>query len=274
MRAYGYLLGVVIIWGLAYPLTKYLTAYFSPTFIAFFRAAIGFAVLSAVAKPARPDGKTAAVGILNMGATVLLINLSLLFAKSPGLVSTLMYTQPLFVLLLSAIALKATVKLGEALGVALGVAGVIVSTMGGGACTCDLLPVLGGFLWALGTVAYKLWLTDKPVLPITATMNGVAAAFLLPTALVSYKVSFSARALLLLIALAVLAQGVAWLLWFRSIRELGPVRAGEISLLVPVFSYLFSYFMLGSTPTLYQAIGSALILSGISTIYIAAGKFK
>lgn len=274
MRAYGNLLAVLIIWGLAYPLTKYLTAYFSPTFIAFFRAFVGFVVLSAASRPARLDGKTAVVGLLNMGATVLLINISLLFAGSPGLVSALMYTQPIFVLVISTIAFKAAVKPGEVLGVALGVFGVIVSTMGGGASAYDVLPILGGFLWALGTVAYKLWLADRPVLPTTAAMNGAAAAFLLPTVFISYRADFSARPLLLLIALAVLAQGVAWLLWFRSVRELGPVRTGEASLLVPVLSYLFSYLMLGAVPTLCQAIGSALILLGISTIYIATTKLK
>ncbi|MGC9119178.1 MAG: DMT family transporter [Thermoproteus sp.] len=274
MRAYAYPLVVAAIWGLAYPLTKYLVAFFSPGFIAFFRALVGFLMLSAVSKPSRLDWRVAAAGVLNMGATVLLINLSVMLSNSPGLVSSLMYTQPLFLIALSAALLRTQVKASEALGVALGVLGVVISAMGSGASLYDLLPVLGGFIWALGTVAYRQWLAERPPTATTATMNGVAAMFLLPAAALSWRASFTVRATLLLITLAVLAQGVAWLLWFRSVRELGPVKVGELSLLVPVFAYLFSYLAFGAIPTADQIVGSALILLGILTIYIGAAKLK
>jgi len=104
-------------------------------------------------------------------------------------------------------------------------------------------------------------------------MNG-AAAFLLPFAALAYRSSFTVKAALLLTALAVLAQGAAWLLWFRSVRELGPVKVGELSLLVPVFSYLFSYLAFGAVPAADQVVGSALILLGILAVYIGTAKLK
>lgn len=267
LATYLYLFLLAIIWGSAYPLTKYLIGYFSPALIAFFRAALGFLVLSLFARPAPLDGKTALIGVLNMGATVLLINLSLLLSKSPGLVSVLMYTQPIFALAISATMLRMRIGGGEALGMAIGVFGVVFSAVGGGLSPADLLPVLGGFLWALGTVLYRKWLVDRPVVSVTTTMNGATAAFLLPAALISHRAVLALRPLLLLIALAVLAQGLAWLLWFKSVSLVGPVRAGEFSLLVPVFSYLFSYLFLGVTPSAYQIAGSALILTGILLVY-------
>ncbi len=274
MRAYAYPLAVAAIWGLAYPLTKYLVAYFSPGFIAFFRALVGFLFLSAISRPVKIDGRTAIAGVLNMGATVLLINLSVMLSNSPGLVSSLMYTQPLFLIVLSAIALKTRVRPNEILGVALGVLGVAISAVGGGVGLYDLLPILGGFIWALGTVVYSKWLAGRPPTSTTAAMNGAAAAFLLPFAALAYRSSFTVKAALLLTALAVLAQGVAWLLWFRSVRELGPVKVGELSLLVPVFSYLFSYLAFGAVPAADQVVGSALILLGILAVYIGTAKLK
>jgi len=62
-----------------------------------------------------------------------------------------MYTQPLFLIVLSAMALKTRVRPNEILGVALGVLGVAISAVGGGVGLYDLLPILGGFIWALGT---------------------------------------------------------------------------------------------------------------------------
>jgi len=140
--------------------------------------------------------------------------------------------------------------------VALGVFGVVISAVGGGMGLSDLLPVLGGFIRALGTIAYSKWLAESPPTSATAAMNGVAA-FLLPIAALA-------------IVLALLAQGVAWLLWLRSMRELGPVRVGKLSLLVPLFSYL----AFGAIPAADQAVGSALILIGVLAIYIGAAKLK
>lgn len=105
-------------------------------------------------------------------------------------------------------------------------------------------------------------------------MNGVTAALLLPAALISHRAVLAPRPLLLLIALAVLAQGLAWLLWFRSVGEVGPIRAGEFSLLVPVFSYMLSYLFLDAVPSLYQIVGSAFILMGIFVIYIGGARRK
>jgi len=83
-----------------------------------------------------------------------------------------MYTQPLFLIVLSAMALKTRVRPNEILGVALGVLGVAISAVGGGVGLYDLLPILGGFIWALGTVVYSKWLAGRPPTSTTAAMNG------------------------------------------------------------------------------------------------------
>jgi len=271
MRAYAYPLAVAAIWGLAYPLTKYLVAYFSPGFIAFFRALVGFLFLSAISRPVKIDGRTAIAGVLNMGATVLLINLSVMLSNSPGLVS---HVHP------ASIPYSPFSHGPEDAGKAQrdprrGPRSTRRGDLGGWRRRRPLRPIAHTrrLYLGVGHGVYSKWLAGRPPTSTTAAMNG-AAAFLLPFAALAYRSSFTVKAALLLTALAVLAQGAAWLLWFRSVRELGPVKVGELSLLVPVFSYLFSYLAFGAVPAADQVVGSALILLGILAVYIGTAKLK
>nr|KJR73648.1 MAG: hypothetical protein TU35_04645 [Thermoproteus sp. AZ2] len=267
MKSYAAVAFLVVVWGLAYPLTKLLSQFFSPPFIAFFRALVGFLMLYAAARGLRPGLRTAIVGILSMGATVLSLSIATAISRNPGLVSALMYTQPIFVLAIGA-ALGARPKPLETLGVALGVSGVVLSAWGG--LSLDVaLPLIGGFLWALGSILYGRWLASEDPMPVTAAMNGYAALFLAPAAALDFRIDPTPISLALLIALAVAAQGLGWLLYFVSIRELGVAKVSEMVLLTPVSSYLFSYAIFRAVPTEAQLAGSALILLGVFLTYLA-----
>ena len=67
-------------------------------------------------------------------------------------------------------------------------------------------------------------------------------------------------------ALAVLASGVAYILYFRLITRVGPTQAASVTFLVPVFAIAWGAVALGEQLTLPMLIGGAAILAGTSLV--------
>jgi len=65
-----------------------------------------------------------------------------------------------------------------------------------------------------------------------------------------------------LVALAILASGVAFLLYFRLIADVGATRALTVTYLIPLFGVLWGWIFLGETLPAAALAGGALILAG------------
>ena len=68
------------------------------------------------------------------------------------------------------------------------------------------------------------------------------------------------------ILLGVLCTGVAYLLYFRLIADVGPTRALTVTFLIPVFGMLWGALFLGEAITPTMAAGCALVLIGTALI--------
>jgi len=65
---------------------------------------------------------------------------------------------------------------------------------------------------------------------------------------------------------AVLASGLAWLLWSYIVERLPTSLAGLSSLVVPLLGVLFAWALLGEVPSLAEAAGIALI--GVALVVV------
>jgi drug/metabolite transporter (DMT)-like permease len=72
-----------------------------------------------------------------------------------------------------------------------------------------------------------------------------------------------------LLALALLASGVAFLLYFRLIADIGMTRALTVTYLIPLFGVLWGWLFLGETLPAAAFAGGALILAG--TLLVTRG---
>jgi len=72
-----------------------------------------------------------------------------------------------------------------------------------------------------------------------------------------------------LVALAILASGVAFLLYFRLIADVGATRALTVTYLIPLFGVLWGWIFLGETLPAAALAGGALILAG--TVLVTRG---
>ena len=64
------------------------------------------------------------------------------------------------------------------------------------------------------------------------------------------------------ITLGVLCTGLAYLLYFHLVSEVGPTSALTVTFLVPAFGILWGYLILGEPIGFNTIIGNILVLSG------------
>ena len=66
-----------------------------------------------------------------------------------------------------------------------------------------------------------------------------------------------------LLALAILASSIAFMLFTYGIRELGLVKANSIANIIPVFTAIFSYFFLHEILSYVNILGILVVLCGL-----------
>jgi drug/metabolite transporter (DMT)-like permease len=145
--------------------------------------------------------------------------------------------------------------------VILGFLGVLVSAASVSFDIGILLTLMGGR--GVGTVYYARNLEKVDVLKLNVFMSVSALPIMLALTPFDYYFEFSVRIITLLLVLSVLAQALAYYLWFNAIRELGSVRASAGSLVTPVVAYAASYLLLHTVPTPLEVVGSAITLLGV-----------
>lgn len=98
--------------------------------------------------------------------------------------------------------------------------------------------------------------------------NQLAAAALLVPLLpfASPLAAPSALVIANVLALALLASGVAFVLYFRLIADVGAARALTVTYLIPVFGVLWGVLFLGETVSAAMLLGGVLVLLG--TVFV------
>jgi drug/metabolite transporter (DMT)-like permease len=82
---------------------------------------------------------------------------------------------------------------------------------------------------------------------------------------------FSWSMFLPLLYLAVFASSLAFILYIRSIDKIGATRSTVLVNLIPAFTAIFSYFLLGEKMGLTRLLGVGVVILGV---FIAQVKAK
>lgn len=188
---------------------------------------------------------------------------------SASLLSILNATAPMFGLAWSSALGDERITLRRAAGLALGLAGVaIIASPGGLDASPQLLLASAAALaacCAYGVVGVLMKRFSSGATPrAMAAGNQLAAALgLLPLALLMLP-STPPAALVVgnMLALGLLASGVAFLLYFRLMADVGATKALAVTYLIPLFGVLWGWLFLGESLPPSALAGGALILSG------------
>ena len=68
------------------------------------------------------------------------------------------------------------------------------------------------------------------------------------------------------LALGVLCTGVAYLLYFRLVAEIGATSALTVTFLIPVFGVLWGVLFLGEPFGVFTLVGAAIVLAGTALV--------
>ena len=179
-------------------------------------------------------------------------------------------TTPMFALVVGAALGWERLTAARAAGVALGAFGVWLVThrpyeSSGGApppwalaaCLCASL------LFAVTSLAVRRWAKGVPATGMALGVQVVAAIVVAPfLPLGAPNAAPSAIAVANVVALGVLGSGVAYVLYFRLIADVGATRTQTVSLLVPAFGLLWGYLFLGESIGWTALAGAACIVLG------------
>jgi drug/metabolite transporter (DMT)-like permease len=172
-------------------------------------------------------------------------------------------------------ALFAWLWLGERLGLSrvagllTGFGGVLVLVQdkvglhADGASLAVAAALFGAFMYGFAANFARRYLAGIPSLAVaTGTQIAAAVALAAPAFALWPQHPISAAAWWSAIVMGIASTGIAFILYFRLIANVGAARALAVTYLVPVFGMLWSAMFLHELPTPRDLIGCAVILLG------------
>ncbi len=261
-------------WGASYLFIKVSLRDLDAAQVVFTRTALAALVLApfALRSGAREallqrKGSILVIALIQVVAPFLLISLGQSHVDSP-LAGILVASAPIFTALL-AVRFDHSERVGgwSAVGVGVGIAGIVLLfgvDIGGD--TTALLAGLGilaaGLGYAAGGLLIKSRMAGVPPAALAASTMGISAIVTLPLALVHPPTSLGLDAGASVLALGALGTGVAFLIFYTLIAELGASRASLVAYLAPGFAVAYGALLLDERITVATIGGLGLILLG------------
>jgi drug/metabolite transporter (DMT)-like permease len=192
---------------------------------------------------------------------------------SSGLASILNSTTPLFTVFIAALFVS-----GEPLnklrlaGIVLGFLGVTVIVGGGGSSRAVLGAVavtLSSLSYGIGFVFARLHLATREhsVIGVSTAQLSVGAVLMLPAAawdVAAHTPRLHSSAALCVIALGTIGTGIAYLLYYRLIGDVGATTASFVTYLIPVIGVVLGFLVLDERVGWNTLLGSVLVIAGIA----------
>jgi drug/metabolite transporter (DMT)-like permease len=159
-----------------------------------------------------------------------------------------------------------TVDLRRAVGLLVGLAGVAALVgfeVGSGDLGAVLAIAVVAVCYAVGPMILTRWLSHLPGLGVITVSLLLTAVVYLPVGLAQAPARWpSAEVTWSVVGLAVVCTGLAFVVFFELIAEVGPTRSTVITYINPAVALLLGVAVLDESFTLATAAGFALILVG------------
>lgn len=279
IKAYVYLFFVIILWGSAPSVTKLMLKNLNNFQVLFYMlifAAIAlFLILSLQRKlkilreySLRDYFKISLLGCLGIGLYHIFLFKS--FMISPvNEAMILNYIYPIAILIFSVIILKDNIRLRSVIGITLGFFGVYFVISGGDFfnfniqySTGYLLALSAGLIWGFFSVLGKKLNYET----FSSMFVYILSALILTTVIVYSFFTFevpTTSEILGLAYLGILTVGIAFVLWFRSLKLGETVKISNLAYLTPFVSLVFIHLIIGEKIFLTSIFGLILITAGV-----------
>jgi probable blue pigment (indigoidine) exporter len=264
-----------MLWGTTYLVTTELLPPHRPLLAALLRSLPAGLLLVAITRTL-PRGswwwRSLILGTLNIGVFFALLFVGA-YRLPGGVAATVGAIQPLFVALLSAGLLRERLTVRTVLTAIAGVVGVGLLVLRATARldAWGVAAALGGaVVMALGVVLSKRWRSPAPLLATTGWQLVAGGLVLLPVALLveGAPPAFTMQNLVGYSYLTLIGSAVAYVLWFRGLRELSPTDVTFLGLLSPVTATTLGWLVLDQRLAVAQAIGGLIVLVALISAQI------
>lgn len=276
--SFARLIALSAIWGSSYLFMRIAAPVLGPVLLTESRVVLAALFLLLVGRVMRKPLEAAKnwkhfliLGLLNSALPFLLFSFA---AKtlSASMMSILNATAPLWGAIIAAVWLRRLPSVPNIVGLLLGMIGVGVLVGG------DRLALQTGASTAIGAalaaalsygIATHYTKTVKSVEPFTNAHGSMWAAAILvapPAALASPIEPPGPGVLAAAITLGILCSGIAYLLFFRLVRDVGPTSTLTVTFLIPVFGVLWGSVFLAEAVRWNTMVGAVIVLVGTALV--------
>ncbi len=280
LPAYIAALGAMLFWSMTYIWYKEIYQYYNPVTTIFFRLIISSVLLLALTHPFKKLQKIDK-GDLKYFVLVALFNPFLYFLGesygikyvSATLTAVIIATIPLFNSMVSSYFLNEKIT-------RINIFGVILSIIGVGLMIFNKTELMNASLFGIAMLFLAVFsaialafvikkLTVKYNSISIVTYHNIIGIFLF--AVLFYFLDFRLflekgfvkQAWIPLVKLAVFGSSFAFVLFTFSIKRIGVARTSAFSNIIPVFTAVLAFFILGEVITINKIAGIALVISGL-----------
>ena len=271
----GQFILVGFLWGVPYLFMRVAVREWPPALVVFGRVLIGSAILFPIAMR-RGSVRESLKGfkwifiyaLLEMCGPWYLITHAETKINS-GLAGLLVATVPIWSTIYSSMAGDKSVwHHKRLLGIIIGFLGLIsivgIETISGSADTYSVLQiVLAAILYSTAMAIILRGMPNGDGVAINAIAMAITAVIFLPSAIGNWPTQTpSLKATLCLIGLGVLSTGLAFMIYFNLVKEIGQARGSMVTYLNTAFAVLLGVIVLGEPLTIGMIVGLPLVLVG------------
>ncbi|MEV6716672.1 DMT family transporter [Lentzea sp. NPDC051208] len=281
---------LALLWGSSFTFIKVSLEGLTPGQLVLSRLILGAAVLlsiAAIRKVALPRsvqvwGHIAAAGLFGNVIPFLLLSYGEK-TTGAGIAGVLIGATPLLTLALATAALpteRATSR--KAVGLALGFVGVVLligpwhESLGS---LSGRLACFGAAIsYAIGFVYVRKYLSPLGLAPLSLAASQLVSAAVLQAVVTPFlgwrTPDFTGPVTLSIVLLGLFSTGLAYVLYFRLIGDVGATTASAVNYVVPVFAVLVSVLFLGEHVTWNLLAGGLVVLVGVAYAENRMGQLR
>jgi drug/metabolite transporter (DMT)-like permease len=273
---------LAFIWGWSFLFIKVAVEGLTPTTVAWARITLGAAVLALVLRSQGGRVPTDRVMLWHFAVVTLAGNIVPFTLLAWGeqhitsaLTAVLNASTPLFTALFAAVALHERLRALQVLGLGVGVVGVSVaaglgaSDLAGSSLAGALAAVLAGAAYGVTFIYMRMHLLSIPPIVAATGQLTTGAVLLFPVAAITSAgggVHLTPTRVLAIVLLGTLGTGVAYVLNYRVVADLGPTKASLVTYIIPVVAVILGIVVLDEPFEWRLVIGGALTVLGIAAV--------
>ena len=264
-----------ILWGASFLFMRIATPEFGAFALVEVRVAIAAVVLVPIVL-ARGNGKEmtanwstlAILGAHNTALPFLLFAYATLYLTA-GTAGILNATAPIFAAVVARLWLGEKLSTSRALGLVIGIVGIYLlvgdklSAPSSGAGLAAVAAIGASFLYGVGGNFARTKAAHISSMTVAAGTQVASALLLLPIAIAVWpEQPPSLEAWAAVTTMGVLSTGLAYILYFRLIANVGPTKAITVTYLIPIFAMILGAVVIDEAITPPMLMGCVVILLG------------